>query len=49
MNLTEKNHTLQEVANFLEPPVSRERVRQIERAALIKLRDVEWLRELLTN
>ena len=49
MNLTGENHTLQEVANFLEPPVSRERVRQIERTALNKLREVEWLRELLTN
>ncbi|MCX6729048.1 MAG: sigma-70 family RNA polymerase sigma factor [Candidatus Saccharibacteria bacterium] len=49
MNLTEENHTLQEVANSLKPPVSRERVRQIERTALNKLREVEWLRELLTN
>ncbi len=49
MNLTEENHTLQEVANVLDPPVSRERVRQIERSALNKLRQVEWLRELLTD
>jgi hypothetical protein len=49
LNSAEKNHTLQEVADILDPPVSRERVRQIERTALNKLREIQWLRELLTD
>ena len=49
INLNGEYKTLQEVADILDPPVSRERVRQIERTALNKLREVEWLSELLTD
>jgi len=41
--------TLQEIGDSLEPPLTRERVRQLEQQALEKLRDVPGLRDMLQN
>ena len=41
--------TLQEIGDSLQPPLTRERVRQLEQQAFIKLRKVPGLRELLLD
>jgi RNA polymerase primary sigma factor len=41
--------TLQEIGDALQPPLTRERVRQIEQQAFGKLRSVPGLKELLLD
>ena len=49
MNGAIKAMTLQEIGDSLDPPVSRERVRQIEKGILNKLRNLKGFRELLLD